>query len=572
MTTPDPPGGDPLPERGTGGGLSSYPRRVARRLGGGGSSEIVASDPIVGGGDNPDAPLIPGWHVARAGLRVLARWLRDAWAASVRWAGRRWRSRRGRLLLAGLLVLVLAVPTGLGFGLAAVLRDKSAAGGVASPRVLRIGVMAPLSGDLGNIGISVRNAVTMAVDEVNKTAAIPGWKVEIVTKDDLSRPDGGSAAAGTFTADTSMVGVIGPLSSTVAQVALPVLAAAGLPVVSPSNSAPALTGQDDPAGSRTRPYPRYFRLSGTDALEARTGADYAVHTLHRKKILIVDGGSAGETLAERFAADATADGAEVVATYQVNGASAADTDVQAVTGGIETIRPDLVYTTTGYSFASEVRKRLADDDLTTPILGTDAMLSARYLDAAGVAGEGDLATDLAVPLSRLPAAGAFAAAYVRRWGVQPGGPEQPASPDRTSSPPAPAASASTRTPGATASAQVSIPPQPAASAFVGTGTAVPITGDEPAPVSAGQADMIPALAAYAYDAARALLRAVAAVMPGRTVVDDAARAAVAARIGRASFAGVTGQVAFDPYGDRADSRSVIYAVRNGRFVPIVVTG
>jgi ABC-type branched-subunit amino acid transport system substrate-binding protein len=527
---------------------------VARWLGGGASSEIVASDSIVGGGDDPDAQLIPGWHIVRAWLRVLARALRAAWMAALRWSGRRRRSRGGKALLAGLLVVLLAVPTGLGFGLAAVLRGQRPVEGVTKPRVLRVGVMAALSGDLGNIGMSVRNAVTLAVDEVNKTDAIPGWKVELVAKDDLSRPDGGSAAAEAFAADPTMIGVIGPLSSAVARVALPVLNAAGLPVVSPSNSAPDLTGQDEPTAGRTRPYARYFRLSGTDTLEAKTGADYAVNTLHGRKILVVDGGGAGATLAERFAGAATADGAEIAASYPVDGNGASDTDVQAVTAGIQEIKPDLVYTTTGYLFASALRKRLAAADITTPILGTDAMLSARYLDTAGAAAEGDLATDLAVPLSRLPTAGAFAAAYLKRWGAQGGGPEQPAGPGRDTAPPASPATASAR-----------------ASAFAGTGPAAAVTGDGSPPVTAEQADLIPALSAYAYDAVRALLRAAAAVLPGRTVVDDAARAAIAAQIGRGAFAGVTGPVAFDAYGDRRAPRSVVYAVIDGRFVPIVIT-
>jgi ABC-type branched-subunit amino acid transport system substrate-binding protein len=570
MTTPPETPGDAPPPGPAGGERPSYPRRVARWLGGGASSEIVASDLIVGGGDDPDAQLIPGWHIVRAWLRVLARALRAAWMAALRWSRRRWRSRRGKALLAGLLALLLAVPTGLGFGLAAVLRGPRPSVGVTTkPRVLRVGVMAALSGDLGNIGVSVRNAVTMAVDEVNKTNAIPGWKVELVAKDDLSRPDGGSAAADAFAADPTIIGVVGPLSSTVARVALPVLNAAGLPVVSPSNSAPDLTGQDqdETTTSRTRPYSRYYRLSGTDTLEATTGADYAVKTLHHRKILVVDGGGAGGTLAEQFAAAAAADGAEIVASYQVDGNGASDTDVQAVTAGIQAIKPDLVYTTTGYLFASTLRKRLAAADITTPILGTDAMLSARYLDTAGAAAEGDLATDLAVPLSQLPTAGAFAAAYLKRWGAQGGGPEQPAGPGKDIA--SPTASGSLAT--ASARAAATVGPAPVASAFAGTGPAVPVTGDEPPPVTAEQAGLIPALSAYAYDAARALLRAAATVMPGRTTVDDGARAAIAAQIGRGVFAGVTGQVAFDAYGDRRAPRSVVYRVIDGRFVPVVIT-
>ncbi|MBL7490605.1 hypothetical protein [Frankia sp. AgW1.1] len=93
---------------------------------------------------------------------------------------------------------------------------------------------------------------------------------------------------------------------------------------------------------------------------------------------------------------------------------------------------------------------------------------------------------------------------------------------------------------------------------------------EPPTLTAQRAEMIPALAAYAYDSARALLRAAAVVLPGRLAVDDGARAAIAAQVGRGSFAGVTGQVSFDAFGDRRDPSSVVYAVLAGRFVPLVI--
>lgn len=562
-------GGDPAVPAARPSGL----RRVGRWLSGGGDGEIVATELVVGGGADADGPLVPGWEIAVTWLRRMAGWTRHAARATAGWVGRRWRSRRGRALLAGLVALLVAIPTGLTVGLVELAHDDGGAPGTTGPQVLRLGVMAPLSGDLGNIGIAVRDAVTLAVDEVNKTDAIPGWKVELVAKDDLSRPDGGAAAAEAFADDDSLIGVVGPLSSTVARVALPVLSAAGIPVVSPSNSDPALTAQDEPASSRKRPYSRYFRLSGSDALEARTGADYAVHTLNRTRILVIDGGpSYGESLADRFTADATADGAEVVASYRVQGDAAAASEVQQVDDGIQLLNPDLVYTTTGYLFASALRKRMANDGRSVPLLGTDAMLSARYLDSAGESAEGDLATDLAVPVSRLPTAGAFAAEFLKRWGPVLGGPEQPATPDKETTPPA--------TPSASGSGQFG-PSMPTTAPPVGSATdgsdpgllAPDLTGATPSAATTltqQRAEMIPALAAYAYDSARALLRSAAVVLPGRFGVDDAARAAIAAQVGRGSFAGVTGQVSFDAFGDRRDPSSVIYAVLAGRFVPLVV--
>jgi len=544
--------------------------------GGGRGGEIVASDPVVGGGVDPDGPLVPGWQIAKVWLATAWRWVGRQARATAAWVGRQRGTRRGQALLAGILALLVALPTGLTLGLLQ-LRDRHGGGGGAGgPRVARLGVMAPLSGDLGNIGNAVRNAVELAVDEYNKSGAIAGWKVELVAKDDLSRPDGGAAAAEAFSKDSSVIGVVGPLSSNVARIALPVLDAAGVPVVSPSNSAPELTAQDEPAAGRKRPYDRYFRLSGSDSLQAEVGADYAVRTQGRTRILVVDGGPRyGDTLAGRFANYAIGAGAQVLTTYQVMGDGADGDEVQEVLEGIQELSPDLVYTTTGYLFASTLRQRMAAENLTVPLMGTDAMLSARYLDSAGEAAEGDVATDLAVPLSRLPAAGAFAAEYLKRWGPVAGGPEQPATPDKVTASPTATPSAtsadgagSTAAPGADAA--MVVPPADGSAAGAPSAAGVPGDGDEP-PATAGQeADMIPALAAYAYDSARALLRAAAAVLPGWVAVDDATRAAIATQVARGSFSGVTGQVAFDAYGDRRDPSAVVYTIRDRRFVPMIV--
>jgi ABC-type branched-subunit amino acid transport system substrate-binding protein len=458
---------------------------------------------------------------------------------------------RGRVALAALLAVVLAASTGVGLVLAATL-GGSDEGGTPPTRVARIGVLAPLSGDLSDIGEAVRNAVQLAVEEANSSGAVPGWRIELSARDDLSRPDGGAGAADAFVGDDTTLGVVGPLSSTVAMVALRTLGAAGIPVVSPSNSAPALTGTDITPRStpRTRPHPTYFRLTGTDDLQARAGAEYAVRTLGRSRIAVVDGGpDYGTTLAERFAADARGLGASVVSVHRVHGDSDDDFEVDATAAELREEAPELVYVATGYSFAGALRKRLASQRTTVQVLGADGLLNARYLDKAGSAADGDLVTDLGVPPSRLPGSGAFVAAYTRRWGgVQDGGGDS---------------SAATLPTGGSTTA-------PASGAAAGD-----VTGSPEKPtvtVSERAADVIPAVAAYAYDAARALIRAAGSVLPGRPEIDAAARAAMVAEVGRGAFAGVTGRVAFDRWGDTKNPRTTVYTVLAGRFFPLQVAG
>jgi ABC-type branched-subunit amino acid transport system substrate-binding protein len=365
---------------------------------------------------------------------------------------------------------------------------------------------------------------------------------------------------------------------------MPTLGAAGIPVVSPSNADPTLTGVGvDP---RTRPYPTYFRLSGTDELQARVAADYAVHTLGRRRIAVVDDEPRyGTTLGDRFAAHAAALGASIMDHHLTRADGRDDPDVADIATSLEQEAPDLVYVTTGADFAGKLRARLAGAGMSIQVLGSDALLQPRYTAEAKSAADGDLITSLLVPPTRLPAAGAFVATYSQRYGgpadddgststtpsgalatdlagsagadhsgASPAG-SQPAGGQPAGGQPAGGRRPSTEPPAAAPSTEPAVRQRQAAH-------------DAAVELAQRRAEAIPAVAAYAYDAARAIIRAAAAVLPGRTAVDAAVRHDIAAAIGRGTFAGVSGPVAFDRWGDIRTPGVVLYTVLGGRFVAL----
>lgn len=516
------------------------------------------------------------------------------------WVGRSVLTTRGRVLLAAVVVVALALPGGLGLLLASTLGGDG--GGPGEDRVATIGVLAPLSGASADAGVSVRNAVTLAVEEANRQGMIPGWKLQVVAHDDLSRPDGGAAGADLFADDDRMIGVVGPLSSSVAMVSLGRLSEAGLPVVSPSNAEPTLTSA--PASPDVRPFPTYFRLSGTDAQLAEVAADYALDTLGRSRISVIDGGPdyGTITLAERFARDVRDAGATVPTVHRVDGGAIDDEQIEKTARAVRDEAPDLVYLATGADVAGELRQALADEGVMVQVLGADGLLDRDYVDRADTLAEGDLVTDLSVPLSLLPSAGAFVTAYAKRFGeletvaslLPEGRTDEPAAESSgadTSA--ARSGSPDTTRPDGGAAARPGNPGNPGdggdggdrTAGAAGTAGATGATGagvDEEdarkgelerarsAELAALWADAIPPVAASAHDAARALIRAASATLPGRSAVDADLRAAMVRAVGAGEFVGVTGQVAFDPKGDLRGPRVALYSVLSGRFVPLRV--
>ena len=110
--------------------------------------------------------------------------------------------------------------------------DSGTSSDSGSNKVAKIGVIAPLSGDLAALGKGIQNSVDLAIKQANESKAIPGWTLEISAQDDEAKPDVGKNAATKLASDKDVVGVVGTLNSSVAQSVQPVLAAADITQVS----------------------------------------------------------------------------------------------------------------------------------------------------------------------------------------------------------------------------------------------------------------------------------------------------------------------------------------------------
>ena len=129
--------------------------------------------------------------------------------------------------------------------------QRQAPGGEAgAAKVAKIGVIAPLSGDLSALGLGIKNSVDLAIKQANEKQTIPGWTLEIDAQDDQANPDVGKNAATKLAGDDEVVGVVGTLNSSVSQSVQPVLSGANIAQVSPANTNPTLTQGPDLANPK----------------------------------------------------------------------------------------------------------------------------------------------------------------------------------------------------------------------------------------------------------------------------------------------------------------------------------
>ena len=96
-----------------------------------------------------------------------------------------------------------------------------------------------ISGDVAYLGVPNQRVAKMAIEDYGP---IKGHDVTFgVGLDDMCSPDGGRAAARQIAADPQVAGVIGTSCSAAAVTASPLISAAGLVMISSTNTSPALT-------------------------------------------------------------------------------------------------------------------------------------------------------------------------------------------------------------------------------------------------------------------------------------------------------------------------------------------
>ncbi|HWL36105.1 MAG TPA: branched-chain amino acid ABC transporter substrate-binding protein [Frankiaceae bacterium] len=367
--------------------------------------------------------------------------------------------------------------------------DPGGSGG--GTHTAKIGVIAPLSGDLSALGLGIKNGVDLAIRQANEGNKIDGWKLELAAEDDQATANVGATAAAKLSSDEAVVGVVGTLNSSVAEQVAPVLQQAKIVQVSPANTGVALTGRDNLAAQK-RKYANYYRVATTDDIQGPFAAQYLLGTGIKTVAIVHDKKTYGQGLQAAFAAEFKKGGGTVTATETIN---PGDKLFSGVVTKILNSKPGAVYYGGEFPEAAPLSKQLHDAGFKGPLMGGDGIYDQKFIDNGGV--EGDLATSVGAPTDTLASAKAFVDAYT----------------------------------------------------------------------AAGFKEAYGAYGAYAYDAANVIIEALKKSLAGKDKVDEGVRQATIDAVGGVKISGVTGEVAFDEFGDTTTKVLTVYAVTSKKWAP-----
>ncbi|MFD9330888.1 branched-chain amino acid ABC transporter substrate-binding protein [Streptomyces sp. NPDC060065] len=279
-----------------------------------------------------------------------------------------------------------------------------------SGTTVTIGIDAPLTGDLSALGLGIKNSVDLATKQANEQKYVDGVTFKIEALDDQALPSSGQQNASKLVADKEVLGVVGPLNSSVAESMQKIFDDNKLVEVSPANTNPALTqGTEWNTGTKKRPYASYFRTATTDAIQGPFAAQYVYNDSKKKKVFVIDDKKTyGAGLAATFTEEFKKLGGTVVGTQHIDPETK---DFSAVATQVKSSGADVVYYGGEYPQAGPLSKQIKAAGAKIPVVGGDGIYSADFIKLAGSTATGDLATSVGAPVEELASAKEFVANY-----------------------------------------------------------------------------------------------------------------------------------------------------------------
>ncbi|HHW25484.1 MAG TPA: ABC transporter substrate-binding protein [Clostridiales bacterium] len=264
-----------------------------------------------------------------------------------------------------LLVLLLALPSLVG-----------CAGD--SAEVIKIGVIASLTGEVAVYGNAVAEAVKLYVEQFNEAGGIGGKKIKIIEYDDKGNATEAVNAYNRLVSSDNVVAIIGPVIST------PTLSVAEL---SAADNVPMITGTATHPDV-TKYGKNYFRACFEDPFQGGAITRFAADYLKAKSGAIIyntsDAYSTG--LKDSITATANEIGFTITAT---EGYAKGDVDFKAQLTNIIQTNPDVIFIPEYYQSAYLICKQARELGFTGTFLGvdgTDGILEMEGVDPSIVEG------------------------------------------------------------------------------------------------------------------------------------------------------------------------------------------
>lgn len=284
------------------------------------------------------------------------------------------------------------------------------AGACRKPEPIRLGFLGGLTGRVADLGVGGRNGAILAVEQRNAAGGVRGHPVELLVRDD-EQDNEATRGAVTDLLRRGVEVIVGPMTSSVAMAAVPLVNGSGAILVSPTVTTTALDRLDD----------HFLRVISHTTDYASKSARYLFTKQGRRRVAAVceQGNSAyTESWLRDFRQTFEALGGRLTRVDRYR--SGPDVSLLEVARELLSGGPDAVLIITNAVDAALLCQQLRKLSPGVRIAMSEWASTERFAELAGAAADGVIVAQFIDRTDRTPRYQAFHRDYLERFGHEPG--------------------------------------------------------------------------------------------------------------------------------------------------------
>lgn len=284
----------------------------------------------------------------------------------------------------------------------------SVAGLAVAADPIKIGVTGPFTGGSSSMGVSMRDGVRLAVEEINKSGGVLGRQLQVVERDDEAKNERGVQIAQELINKEKVTATVGYINTGVALASQRFFQEAKIPVMNNVATGTVITTQ-----FKDQPENYIFRNSANDSIQAPMIVEEAITRRGFKKVAILaDSTNYGQLGREDLEKALTAKGIKPVAVEKFN---IKDVDMTAQLLKAKEAGADAVLTYGIGPELAQIANGMTKLGWKVPMIGSWTLSMANYIDNAGPGGEGARMPQTFIQEGSTPKRKTFIDAYLKTF-------------------------------------------------------------------------------------------------------------------------------------------------------------
>ena len=257
---------------------------------------------------------------------------------------------------------------------------------------IKVGLSGPFTGGSSSMGVSMRDGVKLAVEEINKAGGVLGRQIQLIERD-----------------DEQVVATLGFINTGVAQAAQRFYQEAEIPVLNNVATGSILTRQWPDAKANY-----VFRTAANDTIQSAMIAEEAVKRQGFKKpAILADSTNYGQLGREDLTNALAKFDIKPVATEKFN---IGDTDMTAQVLKAKEAGADVILTYAIGPELAQIANAMAKLGWKVPMIGSWTLSMASFIDTSGSNGDGAMMPQTFIEAPTTPKRKAFIEAYHKAYG------------------------------------------------------------------------------------------------------------------------------------------------------------